>query len=209
VAFRYDINLVREDLARLAREKGLLRLITFCLVGFSLMLVVTYAIYLTFDKQITNEEERISDPARIIEEATEHLPETLAALYNQSEQGASDLALLKETVERSVPWSQVLLSLQECCEAGPTLLRTIESRVGPHTVALLVVGECESENPVAVVHAFMNAVAEQPMFAQGAVRSISREQEGPVTFEAEIPLAMFGPPPETEPEPEIEPADNG
>lgn len=184
---RYDINLMREEAGRRREEVAVARVLTAALLLLALLLIVTYGIYLGRAQRIAAD---IKGVRSLLDSAA--AAGVSAQDVTRSRQQSKDLqnriSEAANLVRSSVSWSSVLVSLAECCGSDDIGLRKVTARPRQEQPFIVVEGLCTADNPVPRIHSFMQVVASHKAFGPGSLLSITKKEEEPVLFEAEIPL---------------------
>ncbi len=190
MAFRYKINLIREQVSRERRERAVARMLTVSLLLFAAMLMLTYGVYLVRDLGMSvnarSTELLVKSAAKAGIKA-----EDVKRSQHHSEQLKRDLSLFDEVVRGSVSWSSVLASLEECCRSGDIRLKRVRSRARGSRAAVLLEGSCTADRPLLRILAFMRVLEENESFGPGKLLSIS-EEAGSLVFRAEVLLQRPG-----------------
>jgi hypothetical protein len=190
VAFRYRINLIKDQVGRRRAERALLQLLTVSLLVFAVALLVTFWVYLARDSEISAYNQQADTLNRQIGQRG-IAPAQVEQLRRENAQVAATLGAFTNLFQNSASWSCVLVSLEKCCQSGEVRLRKV-SALGltqSPKPAIRVSAECSVENPVSCIQAFLGIVARQEGFGRPTLVSVDRRgEEGPVIFEADVPL---------------------
>lgn len=199
MAFRYSVNLIKEQVARTGSERALLQLLTMSLLVFAVLLLVTFGIYLGRDTRISTYNER----ARIFIQQVEAKgvkPEDADRLRKREKESQTMLAAIGTLLQGSVSWPRLLVSLETCCNAAGVKMRTIESKGTAQAPVMRLQGECTVDNAAEVINKFVAAVGDAKKdFAQPKLVSINKRGDfGPHIFELDIPLKVMAGPPQAD-----------
>ena len=107
MAFRYNINLVRESILRRRRESAIVQVLAVSLLIFALLLVATFGFYIGRGRQITKETGVTAELMQTME-SKGLIAQSVADLREQSNNQREQLLAVGSVVESSAAWSRLL-----------------------------------------------------------------------------------------------------
>lgn len=191
----YRINLAREQLARRRVRRASLRVATVCLLIFSALLLILFAVYLARDYQITVLDRSLSVLAKRVERSGVTRQE-LEILQKRAEKLKARLSSLERTVKKSVPWPAILCALQSSTPIDRVKLTRLTSKVESGQTILQIEGICLLPNSLASIQDFLCSLEKNPVFGRGTLLSVKTEKANPTSFQVEVPLLFRRRPPE-------------
>ncbi len=193
MAFRYNVNLIKEQVARTESERAFLQLITFSLLIFAVVLLVTFGVYLSRDTvaQYNLEARNIAGQLKKFNIT----PEAVEALRATTHKDQVRLAAITNLLKGSVSWPHLLVSIENCCDKTGVKMRKISGGGTAQAPVITLDAECTVDNPADVIRKFMNEVAQAPDFGLPNLLAINKRSDlGPHIFQIEIPLKTVGGP---------------
>ena len=197
MSFRYDVNLIKGDVARRQSTLGVVQVLTVCLLLMIFALVVTYAVYLLRDMPLGSASRAARQELETLATAAEEAPAKAATLRAKANEISHAVNGCTAIVDRCVSWSNIMVAIQQCCTDEDLKLATVHSDADDRGVFVRVTGQCTSDNPLESVRAFMDTVADHPVFLVGAIADMKQTPDGLTAFCVEMALAGKQPREET------------
>ena len=193
MAWQFQINLIREDLARRRLMAVRRQVLAVSMLLFGVMMLATLSAYLHRNQQAATLIRTLEVRARTMLGEDALTAKTLDTLAQENAALESRLERAAQVLEGTTSWPVALLALATSAREADVSIRRAESVQRNGRPYLTVEGLCTPEHPAKIVREFLRVAAKKPQFADGAVISMRRdEREGNVVFEAQLLLDREG-----------------
>jgi len=188
VAFRYDINLVREDLLRRRRESAITQILAVSLLIFAILLTITFVIYIARDRRIAADAGATASRMEEMEKAGV-AAQSLAELRSRSKWQQTQLLAIGTILEESASWSRLLVALAQSCASPDIKFRKISTGEQQPRTVIRLEGQCAASNPVRTIYSFMQDLSAHEALGPVSLVSIERKSDQPLVFQLDITLS--------------------
>ena len=188
MAFRYNVNLIKEQVARADWERAMLQLVTMSLLFFAVLLVVTFAVYLWRDETVLQYRADVRLFSQQLDNSKVSKAE-IEVLRVRMEETQKRLTAINAQFQGSVSWPHLLVTLEGCCDRAGVKMRKIEGKGTAQAPVIALDAECTAENPARVINAFIAEVGKTSDFGRPNLIAINKRSDlGPHIFQVDIPL---------------------
>ncbi len=188
MAFRYDINLVREDLLRRRRESAIMQILAVSLLIFAILLVVTFGIYIARDRRIAVDALATAGRMEEMERAGVEA-QSMAELRSRSKWQQTQLLAIRTILQESASWSRLLVALAQSCTSPDIKFRKISTDDQQPRTVIRLEGQCAAANPVRTIYSFMQELSAHQALGPVSLVSIERKSDQPLVFQLDITLS--------------------
>lgn len=172
MAFKYNVNLIRDQIDRRRRSDNIFRLFTFMLLLFVVLLFATMIIYQARQYPLTVMARETQYISQLIERKGIS-PERVEKVMEENGKFESRLTGLNSAMQSSVPWVETLNTITAISMENGLILEKVESSVRGGRIVVNIEGVSYLEQPVNRIHEFALMMEETEYFDVGRMNSIT------------------------------------
>lgn len=172
MAFKYNVNLIKEQVERRRRADKLIRLCAFLLLLFAVMLFVTMVIYQARQIPLL----RIARQAQHISQMIERMgidPDRVGDVLAANRKFEARFVGLSGSMRSAVPWVDTLNAITSASLDNGLILERVESSVRGGRIVLNIEGVSRFDNPVNRIHDFALMLENMEFFHSGRIVAIN------------------------------------
>jgi len=193
VAFRYRINLAREEVSRRAAREGLLRAVASSLCILAGRLGISFGVYFVREGQGEINAGKTRMLLNVMRDQGVQKKQA-EDLHQRSRRVATRLAALEKILQESVSWPSVLVALGQACKGCRVRLVRVEAERADGRTVLEVNGLCPGANPTDTLKEFLARLTREERFECGTVVHVGDQPNGLAEFTVKVPLKPLLPP---------------
>lgn len=190
MAFRYSINLIRDEIGQGRAREAFQRVLIVALFIFALILAGTLVLFTYVNSQISVHQQQ----TKLLVQSMTKLGITVKdvkALEEKSHEVSLLLEALAKVAERTVSWSAVFADIARATENSDVRLRRLDADKLDGRDVIYVQGFSMETNPASVVDRYMEKLRAQAHFADAHLASLERdERTGESVFIITVPLKL-------------------
>lgn len=203
MACQFQVNLIREEMAR--RRMVLVRrqVLAVSLILFGALQLFSLSIYFARNYQAATLSRKLQLRARTVTNGGLN-GDLVQNLNRQSNALKTQLTTVSNVLKGTTSWPAVLVALAQSAKEANVSIRRADALPRGDGAVLAVEGACSARQPARTVQNFLDAVSRRPEFIGGTLLSMRLDERvGGVVFDADLLLA----PRDLEPKPRPERVD--